>query len=323
MAQHDQPHCIGVVVFPGAQAAAVLGLIDLLETANRLHAAETGGARLEVRTVEPPMVPPTRPFSALVLPPSLGPNEPSGFEALTSWLAARHKEGTLLCSVCVGAFVLAQTGLLAGRPATTHMALQERFAARFPDVLLNTNERVIDDGDVMTAGGVMAWVDVGLRLVGRYLGSATVRATAQHFWVDGREQQLPCSFVPALTHGDDAILRTQHWIHAKHSGKVTLADMAAKAGLHERTFLRRFQAATGQTPTAYLQMLRVAKAQALLERSKHSVDEIAWMVGYQDTSAFRRVFVRVIGLSPGEYRRRFAPDSANGAQPPNGPPKAR
>ena len=230
------------------------------------------------------------------------------FERLAAWLVERHDEGTLLCSVCVGAFVLARTGLLAGRPATTHWALAERFAARFPDVQLDTNALVIDDGDLMTAGGLMAWVDLGLRLVGRYLGPAIVLETARYFLVDpgGREQRFYSSFAPTLTHGDEAILRTQHWLWAKHASKVTLPMMAARAGLHERTFLRRFQAATGHTPTAYLQQLRVGKARELLELSSRSVDEIAWKVGYQDTSAFRKVFVRVMGLSPGEYRRRFA-----------------
>jgi transcriptional regulator GlxA family with amidase domain len=175
-------------------------------------------------------------------------------------------------------------------------------------VVLDTNEIVIDDGDIMTGGGVMAWVDLGLRLVGRYLGSATVLATARYFLVDpgGREQRFYSRFAPALAHGDEAILRAQHWLQAKHGGKVTLAMMAAKARLHERTFLRRFQGATGHTPTAYLQQLRVGKARELLELSNRSVDEIAWKVGYHDTSAFRKVFVRVMGLSPGEYRRRFA-----------------
>lgn len=302
---------IGIVAYPGAQAAAVHGLTDLLETASRLHAAGgSAGPRVEVRTVDPEagLRRPTEPFAALVLPPSLGGGEPSGrFERLAAWLVERHDEGTLLCSVCVGAFVLARTGLLAGRPATTHWALAERFAARFPDVELDTNALVIDDGDLMTAGGLMAWVDLGLRLVGRYLGPASVLATARYFLVDpgGREQRFYSSFAPPLTHGDAAILRAQHWLWAKHAGKVTLPMMAARAGLHERTFLRRFQAATGHTPTAYLQQLRVGKARELLELSSRSVDEIAWKVGYQDTSAFRKVFVRVMGLSPGEYRRRF------------------
>lgn len=154
----------------------------------------------------------------------------------------------------------------------------------------------------------MAWVDLGLRLVGRFLGSAALLATARYFLVDpgGREQRFYSTFAPQLTHGDAAILKAQHWLQANSGGRVSLPMMAARAKLGDRTFLRRFQAATGMTPGQYLQHLRVGKARELLERSGLSVDEIAWQVGYGDPGAFRKVFLKVMGLSPGEYRRRFA-----------------
>ncbi len=106
-------------------------------------------------------------------------------------------------------------------------------------------------------------------------------------------------------HGDPSILQAQHWLHQHSAERVDIGRMAEAARLGERTFLRRFQRAAGLRPTAYLQHLRVGQARELLERSDLAVDEIAWRVGYQDPGAFRKTFVRLMGLSPGEYRRRF------------------
>jgi transcriptional regulator GlxA family with amidase domain len=299
---------------PGAQKAAVLGLFDLLDTSGRLaEKAEGRPVPLPLEVLILPMEngqPPsfTGRLTALVLPPSLhAERSRSHAPDLLAWIRARHGEGTLVCSVCAGAFLLAETGLLEGRPATTHWGLGEDFAARFPGVHLDTDRLVIDDGDLLTAGGLMAWVDLGLRLVHRFLGTATLLATSRHFLVDpgGREQRFYAPFAPVLTHGDAAILRVQHWLQERGGRDVAVPEMAARAHLSERTFLRRFQAATGLTPTDYLQHLRVGRARDRLERTDRSVEAIAWEVGYRDAGAFRKVFQRILGLTPGDYRRRF------------------
>jgi transcriptional regulator GlxA family with amidase domain len=133
-------------------------------------------------------------------------------------------------------------------------------------------------------------------------------ATARMFLVDsgGREQRYYSCFAPQLTHGDGAILKVQHWLQIRCTEKVSLPRMAAEAGLGERTFLRRFHKATGLKPAQYLQQLRIGKARDLLELEALAIEEIAWRVGYEDAGAFRKLFRRVMGLSPGEYRRRFA-----------------
>lgn len=302
---------LGILAYPGVQQAAVHGLTDLLEAASRLRGpqAETDSP-LVVQHWDgaAPLLPPEAPLAALILPPSLASTAtPAQTAAIAAWLRDRHAEGTALCSVCAGAFLLAETGLLDGRPATTHWALAERFAARFPDVRLDADKLLIDDGDLVTAGGLMAWVDLGLRLVNRFLGSAALLATARYFLVDpgGREQRFYSTFSPQLTHGDAAILKVQHWLQANSGSRISLPVMAARAKLGDRTFLRRFQSATGLTPGQYLQHLRVGKARDLLEQSQLAVDEIAWQVGYGDPGAFRKVFLKLMGLSPGEYRRRF------------------
>lgn len=302
---------IGILDYPGAQRAAVFGLVDLFETADRLHRERGGtGPRLTVVPcrLEGGRVVPAKPLWAVIAPPSLtgeamGPPN----SQISDWLIERHKEGATLCSVCAGAFLLGDTGLLDGRTATTHWVLTDAFAERFPRVTLDADKLLIDDGDVLTAGGVMAWIDLGLRLINRLLGPSVMLATARMFLVDsgGREQSFYQSFAPNLTHGDAAVLKVQHWLPVHLGEAVSLGRMAAEAGLGDRTFLRRFQKAVGMNPTAYLQQLRVAKARERLELTRASVEEIAWRVGYEDPGAFRKVFTRIVGLSPGAYRRRF------------------
>lgn len=308
--RRTDPVTIGLVWYPGAQAAALHGLADLFTIAARFHRERGGAVALSALQLgaDGALAKPAAPLTALVVPPSVEGGAAGARPRLAAWVAARHREGTVACSVCVGAFVLAEAGLLDGRPATTHWAIAERFAARFPAVALDADQLVIDDGDVITAGGLMAWIDLGLRLVERYLGPSVMITTARYFLVDpgNREQRFYSSFVPPLSHRDDAILRAQHWLHARSREKLTVPMMARKAGLGERTFLRRFQRATGQSPTEYLQQLRVSRARDLLETTVAGIDEIAGRVGYGDPSAFRKLFHRTVGLTPGEYRRRFA-----------------
>jgi transcriptional regulator GlxA family with amidase domain len=160
---------------------------------------------------------------------------------------------------------------------------------------------------MITAGGIMAWTDLGLRLIDRFLGPSVMLATARYFLIDaaGREQRFYSSFSPRLNHGDEAVLRVQHWLQKNGLRHVTLVDMAAYAGLEERTFLRRFPKATEFNPTEYCQRLRIGKAREMLELSGRTIGQVAWDVGYQDEGAFRKVFQKVMGLNPGDYRKRF------------------
>jgi AraC-like DNA-binding protein len=181
------------------------------------------------------------------------------------------------------------------------------LAARFPAIRIDTGRLIIGDGDIITAGGVMAWVDLGLNLIERFLSPTVMLETARCFLVDaaGREQRFYSSFAPQLGHGDKRVLQIQHWLQQHAAECPSVAAMATRVSLGKRTFLRRFHKATGMTPTRYLQYLRVGKARESLEFSMSTVNEIAWMVGYEDPGSFRKVFQRIMGLSPGHYRRRF------------------
>lgn len=317
---------VGLVLYRGCQIAMVHGITDLFAIAS-LFSKDRGGPELRVshwnmeengsfcRCYD------TSPDAAghpdiLVVPGRLtGPAEVEEAAPYARWLLDRHAQGTTLAASCGGSFILAATGLLAGRPATTHWLFAERFRERFPDVRVEIDKIVIEDGDIITAGGLMAWTDLGLRIVDRLLGPSVMIETGKFLLIDpsGREQRHYSSFAPRLTHGDESILKVQHWLQARAGRATSVSDMADQAGLEERTFLRRFKSATGMKPIEYVQHLRVGKARELLEFTKRSVDQIAWSVGYEDAAAFRRVFHRILGLSPGEYRSRFSSNSVMAA----------
>lgn len=324
MAAQSSPVEIGIVLYPGAQMAAVLGLTDLFGVADRQARAkgehsETPLLRVSHWQTERTNEAPVRVFdtiagasgapAVLILPPALG--DPIAREAAAlyaGWLRDGHGAGITLASVCAGALVLGETGVLSERTVTTHWAYGELLQTRFPEVgRVETDRLIIDDGDIITAGGVMAWTDLGLKLVDRFLGPTVMAETARVLLLDppGREQRYYSVFIPRLTHGDAAVLKVQHWLQATDANETTLGVLASQAGLEERTFLRRFQKATGLTTTEYIQRLRVGKAQELLQFSTSPVDQIAWQVGYADPGAFRSVFRRIVGLTPNEFRRRF------------------
>jgi transcriptional regulator GlxA family with amidase domain len=314
---------IAIPIYPEAQLAAVHGLTDLFLVADRLtrRRLEREEALIRVshlvlneqdgqviRSFD------TNPGSAgdpavIILPPSLGDLPQAECNAvLISFLKARHAAGATLASVCAGAFLLAETGLLDGRTATTHWTYATDLAQRFDRVKVDAEKLVIDDGDIITAAGLMAWTDLGLKLVDRLLGSTAMLETARFLLVDpaGREQRHYSAFSPQLLHGDAAILKVQHWLHNTAARAVTTRSLAAMAGLEERTFQRRFHKATGLRPIEYCQHLRVGKAREMLEATMRPIDHIAWDVGYDDPASFRKVFVKLTGLAPSDYRRRFA-----------------
>ncbi len=293
-----------------------MGLEDLFHIAVRLTPAAGAGVHvLRTRMIEagagklqdmPGAA--DEPCHVLILPSSLeAPISAETAAPIAAWLRERHGEGAVLASVCGGAFLLAETGLLAGRSATTHWAYADAFAERFPEVDLDPDRLIIDGGDILSAGGLMSWTDLGLKLVDRFLGPVVMAATARMMLVDppGREQRYYSGFSPRLSHGDAAILKVQHFLQRQEGKEARLATLAEEAGLEERTLLRRFQRATGLTTTEYAQRLRVAKAQELLQFGRLPVERISWEVGYSDVGAFRKIFHRIVGLTPGEYRQRF------------------
>lgn len=325
----NQQHAIEIslIVYEKAQMAAVLGLTDLLTVAGKIAVKRQDITDLPLQVshweIKGAEQQPTCTFSsnpdsvgkltAVIIPPTLeAPIEKQAAEPWLEWLKEQHSTGVILSSVCAGAFLLGETGLLSKRKATTHWGYAEDFKQRFPDVDLDVDRIIIEDGDIVTAGGAMAWTDLGLRMIDRFLGSQVMNETARMLLIDPsrREQCYYSAFSPNLTHGDTAILKVQHWLQRTNAQDIDLSTLANCAQLEERTFLRRFHKATGMTSTEYCQRLRIGEAKDFIQFSSSPVEQIAWKVGYSDASAFRKIFKRLVGLTPSEYRRRFNTNKA-------------
>lgn len=315
---------IGLVEYPGAMTSAVLGLMDLFHLANRISGRypqaklptfalsrwQADGSR--VKPADAGAAPPTKesPFlDVVIVPPSIGGTYyEAPHRVLVDWLGERHAGGTIMCSACAGCFILAETGLLDGRRATTHWDFSSRFGERFPRVRLDTDQVLINDGDVVTAGGLMSWMDLGLELVEQFTRPTVMIELGKFLVIDTgrREQRYYKKFVPRLGHGNAAVVKTQHHIQQHFHAGLTVRALAERCHLGERTLLRQFFTATGFTPTEYIQNVRVQKARELIETTRLPIEIIASRVGYEDAGAFRKIFKRLTGLSPRAFRVRFS-----------------
>jgi transcriptional regulator GlxA family with amidase domain len=314
---------IGIVHYPGAQAACILGLTDFFGIASTiaLDQGRSGQTALRVTHWKPidsfdanlSCVYDSAPHGSpqpgtLIIPPTMvdlpDPDVPDG---VVSWVRNRHAAGATLISLCSGAFILAETGLVDGKSVATHQICAKALAKRFPQIVVDTDRRIIDDGDIITAGGFLSWVDIGLFLIDRILGPAIRAETARLVLDDpaAREAHYFTGFAPPQTHRDRAVLKAQAWVHMRDGRGVSLAALARAAGLERRTLLRRFASATGMTPIEYCRRVRIARARELLEGGQLPQKEIAASLGYKDVAAFSRVFRKATGLAPGAYRKRF------------------
>ena len=228
-------------------------------------------------------------------------------EGLIHWLQDQNKKGVITSAVCAGVFPLAETGLLNHRTATTHWQLAPAFQSRYPNVNLKKEKIIVDEGNLITAGGVTAYMDLALYITGRFGSWELTSMLSKTLLIDpSRRSQSPYTAFDFITnHGDEAILQVQNWMKRNITEAMSVTMLADKAGLGQRTFTRRFKKATGDTPLVYLQQLRIGKARMLLETTKEPFDSITYESGYDDISSFRRLFKRTTGLSPTAYRKKF------------------
>jgi transcriptional regulator GlxA family with amidase domain len=223
------------------------------------------------------------------------------------WLRRWHKRGVAIASVCSGVGLVAATGLLDGKRATTHWGLAERFRTKYPKVRWMPELMVTEDRGFYCGGGVHAALDLSLYLVEKFCGHEVALQTAKALLIETpRAWQAGFAIVPLKTeHSDDGISRAQEWLHQNFHQTFPLQAPANRVGMSLRNFVRRFKQATGDSPLIYLQKLRVAAAKRLLEDDHRSMQEISGAVGYHDVAFFRGLFQRHTGVSPGEYRRKF------------------
>jgi len=331
------PVHVSIVVFPECDPSIVYGVFDTLWAAGRFR------TNLDGKVPDRPLFTPrlvaaeARPMQ-LVTGVSIIPQDAIADVARTdvvfvpnvmvdsaadlrkldrraiAWIQKMHSGGAQLYAACGGTLVLAEAGLLDGGQATTHWSYAPLFRKQFPNVTLHAERLLVQSGpghSVLCSGGASSWQDLALLLVAKHGGTEeAIRMSKFFLYQWHRDGQLPyASMIQNVDHGDAVILHCQQWLAQHYQRQDIIAELVRESGLPKRSFDRRFRAATGYSPLAYVQTLRIEEAKQLLETSTVAIEQIGRDVGYEDAASFRRLFRRVTAIAPGDYRRKFQPPS--------------
>jgi transcriptional regulator GlxA family with amidase domain len=223
-------------------------------------------------------------------------------------LRSHHGRNGYLAGNCSAAFLLAEAGILDGRKATTSWFLEHEFRERYPRVRLEPKMLVTKEDRIFCAAAFSACFNLAVELVAEFLGPRSVLTLARVMLIDiNRSEQLPyANLLFGVKREDDLVLKAQTMLLANLRRSPSLERLAGHLRITSRTLSRRFKAATGESPLTFLQKARIERAKRLLETTELSLDEIVYRVGYDDVSSFRRLFIRLAGISLGDYRRQFA-----------------
>ena len=224
-----------------------------------------------------------------------------------NWIIAQHAGGAEVASLCVGAFLLASTGLVDGKACTTHWAQADQFRKLFPEVNLVSEKVITDESGIYTSGGAFSFLNLLLYMVEKYAGRELAIQLAKYFEVDidRINQSQFAIFQGQREHEDGPVLQAQTYIESHVSDKLSVEALADMFALSRRNFIRRFKKATSNTPLEYIQRAKVEAAKKALETSSSSVYDVMFKVGYSDSKAFRNLFRKFTGLTPNEYRSKY------------------
>jgi transcriptional regulator GlxA family with amidase domain len=312
------------LLYPNALATSVTLPMEILQAASQMASANSrSGPQVQVLLAAPTkeaitlssgltLVPHISyaqlPELDLLLLPAIWRNPVPTIRAMQGWLdtlRAYAAAGTRICSVGTASCLLAEAGLLTGQSATTHWNYFSQFARRYPDVELKTRHLITQTGNIYCVGSVNSIADVMVHIAEEWFGSRIARAVENQFSPEIRRSFRAAAYQNEAdsSHHDETIIEAQQWLQERLKRAITMADLAKHLGLTSRTFNRRFRQATGVSPQAYLQNLRITHAQELLKHSNLGVGEIAWQIGLQDASYFSQLFRRHCGMSPLNYRQ--------------------
>ena len=305
-----------VLLHRGARSSEVMTPFDVLDRIEGRFGVELVGIDAAPiyggpATLTPQRTIRTRKRFDLVIVPTLGFEVAAALQAnaaFAGWIRRQSRGGATVASWCSGAFLVAAAGLLDGKKATTHWALADDFRGRFPEVDLEIGKLLVDEGDVVTAGGATSVYLLIVKLIERYAGDArSIRAARecltdlhrpdQRAYDDGRRY---------ARHSDPTVAHAQRYIAANLRAALSLETLAREVGTSPKTLSRRFKAAIGIAPITFVQLARVEAARRALVSTSRGVEQITLEVGYADARTFRRLFKRLTGLSPRAYRRLFA-----------------
>lgn len=223
------------------------------------------------------------------------------------WIIEQYKRGAEISSLCIGAFILASTGLLKGRSCTTHWLMADEFRNMYPDVNLMPYKIITDENGIYTSGGAYSSLNLILYLVEKYAGRDMALLSSKIFEIEiDRDSQSPfIIFKGQKEHQDEPIRQAQEFIERNFQEKMNVDQLADLTAIGRRTFERRFKTATGNTVVEYIQRVKIEAAKKDFETSRKNINEVMFDVGYNDTKAFRTIFKKITGLSPVEYRNKY------------------
>jgi transcriptional regulator GlxA family with amidase domain len=223
------------------------------------------------------------------------------------WIVQQYNNGAEVASLCVGAFLLASTGLLNGKKCSTHWGFQSEFREKFPEVEVVEGSIVTEEKRIYSSGGANSYWNLLLHLVEKYTNRETAIFASKYFAIDidRNSQAAFAMFKGQKNHTDTEILRAQQHIEDHVHEKLTIDELAAQTCLGRRTFERRFRQATGNSVLEYIHRVKIEAAKRSFESSRKNINEVMFDVGYTDTKAFRTIFKKITGLSPIEYRNKY------------------
>jgi transcriptional regulator GlxA family with amidase domain len=223
------------------------------------------------------------------------------------WIIKQHSKGAEVASLCLGAFLLASTGLLNGKECSTHWLFANEFRSMFPDVDLVDGNIISEDSGVYSSGGASSYWNLLLHLIEKYAGRRMAIHASKYFAIEiDRKTQSPfIMFNGQKKHEDEAIKQAQTFIENNVAERISVEELAIKFTIGKRHFERRFKKATNNTPIEYIQRVKIEAAKKMFESSRKNVNEVMYDVGYNDIKAFRTVFKKITGLSPVEYRNKY------------------
>jgi len=223
------------------------------------------------------------------------------------WINKQHERGAEVASLCVGAFLLAATGLLEGKKCSTHWSAVSEFKELFPEVNLVSDKIITDENGIYSSGGANSFWNLLLYLLEKYTSRDMAVLFSKYYEIEiDRFSQSPfIMFKGQSDHNDEPVKKAQEFIEKNIADKISVEDLASKFAIGRRNFERRFKKATSNTPVEYIQRVKIEAAKKSLEASRKNVSEVMYDVGYSDTKAFRTVFKKITGMSPVDYRNKY------------------
>lgn len=246
----------------------------------------------------------------LVIIPALFGNMQSAVELnreLVPWIIKQHQQGAEIASLCVGAFLLADTGLLDGKKCSTHWGFIQEFKQMYPEIDVQDGSIVTEENGIYSSGGATSYWNLLLHLVEKYVDRETAILTSKYFAIDidRNNQSAFALFNGQKDHKDEAIIKAQRFIEQNIEGKLSIDFLADLVSLGRRSFERRFKLATNNSVLEYIQRVKIESAKRSFENSLKNINQVMMDVGYSDTKAFRTTFKKITGLTPLEYRNKY------------------